>query len=101
MVRGITFPAILIFDWDQGNLDHIQKHNVIATEAEEIFYNDVIYFPDTRHSSQEERFLAYGVTNDARLLTIIFTIRKSKVRIVSARDQHKKERAIYKQYTKM
>ena len=94
-MKKINLPDVLAFDWDQGNLEHIKKHNVEYNECEDIFYNDPIYFEDPKHSRVEERFLTYGVTNEERLLTIVFTIRNKKVRVISARNQNKKEREIY------
>jgi uncharacterized DUF497 family protein len=40
-----------------------------------------------------------GKTDEGRLLHIAFTLRKaaSKIRVISARDMHRKERAIYEQ----
>lgn len=95
-MKNINFPDVLIFDWDQGNLEHIKKHSVEYNECEDVFYNDSIYFKDPKHSILEKRFLTYGVTNEERLLTIIFTIRNNKVRVISARNQNKKEREIYR-----
>ncbi|SRR5258708_29607009 len=97
MAKKISLSDVILFDWDEGNLRHIKKHAVESRECEDIFFNKTLYFEDTRHSSLEIRFLAYGITNEKRLLTIVFTIRNNKVRVVSARDQHKKERAIYEQ----
>lgn len=98
MAKKISLPDVLVFDWDQGNLEHIKKHKVTYNECEDVFYNDPIYFEDTKHSADEERHLAYGVTNDEKLVTIVFTIRNGKVRIISGRKQNKKEKAIYKTY---
>jgi uncharacterized protein len=81
------------FDWDKGNLEHIKKHKVGADESEEIFLNKpLVLNKDETHSQVEERFRLYGLTNRGRALTIIFTVRNNKIRIISARDQHKKER---------
>lgn len=84
------------FEWDQGNLEHIKKHNVGYKECEEIFFNTPLRVnKDKTHSQIEERLQALGKTNKERSLFIAFTIRENKVRIVSARDQNKKERKIY------
>lgn len=100
MTKKIALPEVILFDWNEGNLDHIKKHSVEYRECEEIFFNDVLYFEDTKHSNLEKRFLAYGITNEKRLLTVVFTIRNNKVRIISARNQHEKERTVYKQNLK-
>lgn len=82
------------FEWDRGNLEHIKKHNVTYAECEEIFSNKPLFInEDKTHSGTEERFQALGLTNNGRLLFVSFTIRNNKIRVVSARDQNRKERA--------
>ena len=81
------------FDWDSGNLEHIKKHNVEYTECEEIFSNVPIVNKDKEHSQVEIRYHALGQANSGRLLFISFTIRENKIRVISVRDQNKKERA--------
>lgn len=85
------------FDWNKGNIDkNLVKHKVDFREAEEIFFNKPVkFYPDERHSQKEKRFIALGITNKSRKLTIIFTKRKNKIRIISARNQNKRERRFY------
>lgn len=96
MVKKLNLPKILEFDWDEGNLEHIKKHNVLYTECEEVFYNEPIFFEDEKHSVNEDRFLTYGISDENRLLTLVFTIRSNKIRVISARDQNKNEKVVYK-----
>jgi uncharacterized protein len=92
-------PAdILAFDWDTGNLHKNRlKHQVTPKECEEIFYNRPVSFYDEKHSLIEERYVAYGKTDYARPLTVVFTIRNNKIRVISARDQNRAERIAYKE----
>ena len=92
----IKFPVPLSFDWDEGNVEkNWKKHNVHQKEAEEVFVNKHLkIFSDPTHSGVEDRFLAYGVTSLNRKLTLVFTIRNQKIRIISARNQNKKERRV-------
>ena len=95
----IDFQKIVGFQWDSGNAykSH-DKHGVSQGEAEEIFFNQPLLIEDDdRHSHRESRFLALGITNAMRLLSIIFTLRNQEtlIRIVSARPMSKKERAFY------
>jgi uncharacterized DUF497 family protein len=57
---------------------------------------------DSRHSQAEARFHALGETDDERLLHITFTLRQNGtlIRVISARDMHRKERAVYEQVEK-
>ncbi|MEA2082150.1 MAG: BrnT family toxin [Elusimicrobiota bacterium] len=43
----------------------------------------------------EKRYYAFGATDRRRKLTIVFTIRNRKIRVVSARDMSRRERGIY------
>jgi hypothetical protein len=90
------FFNVTAFDWDQWNAEKIRgAHQVEPYECEEIFFNEVLFVPDDRHSANERRYHALGMTNAARLLFVVFTVRGEKVRVISARDMHKKERKIY------
>lgn len=87
------------FDWDKANIDkNLVKHKVDFREAEEIFFNKPVkFYLDKLHSQIEVRYTALGITNRKRRLIISYTIRKNKIRIISARDQSKKERRLYGQ----
>lgn len=93
----MKIPEPVAFDWDKGNTNkNLHRHNVSDKEAEEVFSNEPMrIFEDIKHSQLEQRFVAYGVTNSNRKLTVVFTLRKQKIRVISARDQNKKERIEY------
>lgn len=97
----IDFNAVVGFEWDAGNSRKSEvKHDVSQAEAEEIFFNQpLLVSVDHKHSDRESRFLALGKTNQARPLTLVFTLRKNGtlIRVISARDQHRKERQLYDQ----
>ncbi len=89
------------FEWNEGNLKHIKKHRVKYKECEEIFLDEhLIINEDETHSQIEERFRVYGQTNKGRLMFMIMTIRDNKIRVISARDQDKKERREYEEKIK-
>ncbi|MGH6804293.1 MAG: BrnT family toxin [Methyloceanibacter sp.] len=96
----IDFARISGFDWDRGNALKNDQHGVTMLEAEQIFFFvPLIVTPDERHSQTEPRFRALGQTLLGRRLAIIFTLRDggTLIRVISARDMHRKERAIYEQ----
>ncbi len=98
----IDLTRISGFDWDDGNARKNDKHGVSTAEAEQIFFNEpLLLIIDTKHSRGESRFHALGQTDEGRTLHITFTLRKAgeKIRVISARDMHKKERTIYEQTT--
>ena len=85
------------FDWDEGNKDkNWIKHKVSPAECEQIFFNrPMVIQDDVIHSKTEKRFYALGKTDLKRTLFIAFTVRKTLIRIISARDMSRKEREIY------
>jgi uncharacterized DUF497 family protein len=85
------------FEWDQGNEQkNWDLHQVKKTESEQVFFNQPVIVFDTYSQNDEKRYLALGITNSVRFLTIVFTIRKKKlIRVISARDMSRKERKAY------
>ncbi len=86
------------FDWDVGNSrKSTDKHGVSQAEAEQVFLNErLLVVEDEKHSMNEPRFHALGRSDDGRRLHITFTVRQEPlIRVISARDMHRKERGIY------
>lgn len=94
---GDKFERDLEFEWDEGNNDkNFVKHGVKSREAEEIFLDaSALVSLDTKHLKVEFRWLLLGRTKAKRKLTAIFTKRRNKIRVISARDMNKKERNKY------
>lgn len=92
-----VLPKVIAFEWDKGNIDkNLKKHDVSNQETEEVFFNKpIVFLEDKKHSATEKRYMLWGKTNTNRRLTIFFTIRKNRIRVISARDMHKKERGEY------
>ena len=97
----IDWKQITGFDWDSGNdRKSAEKHAVSRFEAEQVFFNQpLLVLADEKHSQKEMRYHALGKSEDARLLHITFTLRShhTLIRVISARDMHRKERKIYEQ----
>ena len=94
--------AIEGFDWDDGNaLKSLEKHGVTQAEAEQVFAGEPLLAEDAKHSETEARFQALGQSVEGRRLHVTFTLRENgkKLRVISARDMSRKERAIYEQKT--
>lgn len=90
--------AVSGFDWDEGNAMKGEKHAVSAAEAEQVFVNEpLVVLNDFAHSVAEPRWHALGHTSEGRPLHVTFTLRAdgTRVRIVSARPMHRKERMAY------
>ncbi len=96
----IDLAKITGFDWDDDNARKNEKHDVSTAESEQIFFNaPLLVLVDAKHSGVESRFHALGKSDEGRLLHIAFTSRVAgeKIRVISARDMHRKEREIYEQ----
>ncbi len=96
----IDFSSIVGCEWDAGNERKNDKHGVSMAEAEQVFFNaPLLVLDDEAHSQSEARFHALGQTDDERRLHITFTLRRSGalIRVISARDMHRKERSVYEQ----
>ena len=97
----VNWKQVTGFEWDAGNdRKSAEKHGVSRFEAEQVFFNEpLLVLEDAKHSQDEERYHALGKTDTTRLLHITFTLRSSGrlIRVISARDMHRKEKVIYEQ----
>ena len=93
----IDLNAIVGFEWDKWNIDKsYKKHGITPNETEEVFLDeDVKIQKDFKHQEQEERFIAIGKTTENKILFVVFTIRKNKIRVISGRAANKKEKEVY------
>ena len=90
------------FEWDDHNADKIwSKHHIAPSECEQIFFNlPIIIADDEKHSKKEKRYYALGHTDINRLLFVVFTVRKDRIRVISARNMSRKERKVYQSHEK-
>lgn len=97
MYCTIMYSGMDEFSWDEWNKNkNWISHKVTYRECEEVFFNESrVIYKDIKHSVLEYRLGILGETDNKRLLHIIFTIRENKIRVISARDQNKKERKYY------
>lgn len=96
----LDLSKITGFDRDDGNARKNEKHGVSMAEAEQVFFSTPLLFvEDAVHSLNERRFHALGKTDKGRPLHLTFTLRHAGtlIRVISARDMHRKERLIYAQ----
>ena len=87
------------FEWDEKkDLFNFEKHGVFFLEAQTTWadFFGQEYF-DVLHSVGEERFLRIGHSSIGRLLTVVFTERVGRRRIISARHSTAAERKRYEE----
>ncbi len=96
----LDIESITEFDWDDGNIvKNEKKHHLKWQLIEEIFFNiPLLLLEDIKHSKDENRCFALGVTNEKRNLFVAYTKRDNKIRVISARPMNKNERKIYEEF---
>jgi uncharacterized DUF497 family protein len=85
------------FEWDDEKAQsNLKKHDVSFGEATTIF-NDprLATISDPDHSGDEERYVSIGMSVIMRLLSVIHTFRKERIRLISARKATKAEKENY------
>jgi uncharacterized protein len=90
-----------MFEWDTRKAAvNRAKHGVSFEEAGTVFGDpDALDGPDLGHSDKESRFLRLGRAATGRVLIVAYTVRRREddesIRIISARQASRKERAAY------
>jgi len=87
------------FEWDPAKAaENIAKHGVSFEEATMALRDPLSTTGvDPDHSVGEERFITFGVSTRGRLLVVAHTDREDIIRIISAREATRTERAIYEE----
>lgn len=84
------------FEWNEGNSGkNEKKHGVTDRESEEIFFNKPLVIAQSSKGGPETRYAALGKTYASRRLTVVFTIRANRIRVISARPMSRRERKLY------
>jgi len=88
------------FDWDEKkNIENQLKHNVSFEVAQLAFWDrNRIIARDLEHSEIEERYYCFGKCS-AGIITVRFTYREKKIRIIGA-GYWRKGKKIYEKENK-
>jgi uncharacterized protein len=91
----------LEFEWDpQKAAANLAKHRVSFEEAATVFGDPLgRIVADPRHSSGEERLVLLGISEERRLLAVMYVERAEAIRIISARRATHHERRTYEEVT--
>lgn len=73
------------FEWDEEkNAENIAKHGVDFATAQYVFADPkLIIAEDLEHSQKEERYYCFGKVKGG-VLTVCFTYRENRIRIIGA-----------------
>jgi uncharacterized DUF497 family protein len=85
------------FEWDpQKATQNARKHGVTFSEAATVFGDPLARLADDPdHSEDNNRYILIGASSQRRLLFVAFAERGDTVRIISARELTRVERADY------
>ena len=90
----MTHARNLAFDWDSANMAHIARHGVAASEAEDVIRGGSVPI-GAEERGDERRHAELGVTSSGRLLIVVWTWRKRRIRVVTAFPANRKWRAFW------
>jgi hypothetical protein len=88
----------MIFEWFRLKAEsNLEKHGVSFEEAKTAFSDEMqFHYPDHAHSIEEQRFICLGMSDQQRLLMIVYTEQVTdRIRIISAREATQREEKIY------
>ena len=86
-----------LFEWDDAKAEaNLKKHRVDFFEAATVFDDPFVRIEqDSLHSEGELRSTATGFSARSRVLLVVYTERRERIRIISARKATRQERREY------
>lgn len=86
------------FEWDNNKADVVlATHKVSFEEACSVFFDDLALNEQDYREYNEERFFTTGVSNQGRLITVVWTFREPKIRLITAFKATKEQLKRYEQ----
>ncbi len=83
------------FEWDERiRRTNIDKHGIDFMDAKEIWHGDILEIPSPQTHHGERRTIALGSMR-GRIVAVVYTWRRRKVRIISARKAREHEAKDY------
>ncbi len=85
------------FEWDDDKATaNLRKHKVGFAVASRVFRDQFLVIePDDTEDYGEDRYRATGVSG-GEMITVIYTERENRIRIISARRANNNERRAYR-----
>ena len=82
------------FDWNEANRTHIAEHGISPDEAEQVVKNQPVDVT-LQTLGGEERIVQVGETDARRILVVVTTWRREKVRVITAFPANPRMRRFY------
>jgi len=98
-LTGYRIPEGFEFEWDERkNRANQAKHGVSFQEAATVFADPLsLATPDDEPATSEARYHIIGSSVFNELLTVTYTERRGRIRIISARRPTRRERRDYEE----
>lgn len=74
---------------------NLRKHGVSFDEAVTVVFDPMALCVEDRVAEGEGRWVLVGMSHLGRLLTVVYTLRKERIRIISARRSTRRETKDY------
>jgi uncharacterized DUF497 family protein len=74
------------FDWDDTNRNHVLDGGVEPEEAQEALLDPLRVSRDVYNAAGERRRGAIGAAENGRILLVVFSMRRPRARVITARD---------------
>lgn len=85
----------MTFAWDEAKRRaNVQKHGIDFAGIAEVFGGLTATMEDDRHPYGEQRFITLGLLSD-RVVVVVHTERRDRVRIISVRKATRNEQHLY------
>jgi uncharacterized DUF497 family protein len=82
------------FDWDQHNEQHLARHGISRSDAEDVLLGSHILL-EYQTEGDEQRWVAVGATRAARILNIVFAVRGEAIRPITGWAADKETADLY------
>ena len=73
-----------LFDWDEANIRHIGLHGITPDEVERCVLDEKAVLVEIQSERDEERVRLIGMSSAGRILAVVFAMRGTAIRPVTA-----------------
>lgn len=80
------------FEWDEAkNIQNKKKHN-LSFQVASLIFDKPFFNAQSAYAGVEERWIAVGMLDGNRVVTVVYTLREDRIRIISARKARDNEK---------
>ena len=85
-----------MFAWDEHNSDHVRRNGIEPEDVEDAVLDPGRLGAPAYDRGIEKRWALLGTTESGRVLFVVYTARRGRIRVVTARDATRSERRRYR-----